>query len=1250
MKNFIKALTLSVLILFGFATYQVFAEDDSQNSGVIINKDATVKYGKKYGAAWVWYEFDSPAASSSSFTVMAGAARPGGTYSYDGRCAGATGFWALTALLYNTSTGSYDGRPAGMIRNSETDLAGGSYPIHYAGDLGGVSPVDNANGAHAVRYASSEDEVRAAYAGANNKQYTWDEESLLCEKDGNKVRIHSQSTVTFEGAKSIPVLDGTSTLARTVPKTQTQGYATFDHYLLVEDAVSAEVGRVDTTITYSTGETVPGPGGSTSISAFGETDPTTGMKMTHVVVGFGYSFAIPAGGITICQTIHYTPQVITYAPGGGITTADEGRSSRACLTILRGNARAKGACEEFGFAAGFGKGINKGEVNVANFNQTSVFFGRDWEEKTIYAKPGDEVRFAYCYGFGTYAIAKTTHDSTGTDVVPAAWFRIKASPNNYYLFDRYRQFPTDDPMTETSRYYIPKDYDNMAEPIGAPPVDETKPYEIDFYSPSNYASDKFDCWWYYKSDPYVNGTYQILGSPSGVSPCKAKGAGSEIPKSMTGYPVNLDWTVVGKTISQTIEYYNVRAWLNKKSDIITGGCGCNDGSGEEADTTDIPEFDSPLHTMTSNRQRYGQYVESCKEDGTCTCGCSYGETGCSCSAPDATHSTYYNCSRSDCKNYKTEPEFPHGSWGHYTAYYDCNRGRAAGCNPLKDIASDTATIKIPYNFMTHVQSSISADEKIYAGETVSYQLSADLLDRKNNLVSTVSYLTHTPSDTKVQAVRFTTSSSSPGDVSENIKADVPGGDLCNYFTARFENVKCQDIASQTGTFNGQGLLGGPVNMMSISNTEAVPDIAVGYKFCVAIGVSHTDSHDMPERFEVSEDGTSMGNTSPHWHVSGVSCRSIAKKPNFQTWNAGTYTGGNIVTSTSPKAIDAALGDSPHTDSIFGSWTEYSLIGGFNARISGLASGAARGYLNGNSADDYCSVSKMSIKNSTCGSDYVGVSGISNVSVDDLLRQIRTRYTDSSHSNPGNLIQLNNETGASYVYYEGGREINGFALYNETRVYEVTGDVYIKGNLCYGAGTCRSGNGSIVIGSANQTVYGLTTSEQGDLASGNGGRSNPGSGGISKLPQIIIIADNIYIDQSVTQIDAWLFAYHEDEGNWVGGTVDTCVNGSVPGLDANTCNKTLIINGPVFADNIKLNRTAGAYDGPGSGIDAGKDLSSSGGNTFPAGVSGSTDSDYGSETPAEIFNLRPDVYLWTYSQSDRYTQAVVTYTRELAPRY
>ncbi len=143
--------------------------------------------------------------------------------------------------------------------------------------------------------------------------------------------------------------------------------------------------------------------------------------------------------------------------------------------------------------------------------------------------------------------------------------------------------------------------------------------------------------------------------------------------------------------------------------------------------------------------------------------------------------------------------------------------------------------------------------------------------------------------------------------------------------------------------------------------------------------------------------------------------------------------------------------------------------------------------------------------------------------------------------------------------------------------------------------------------------------------------------------IIIASGNISISPDVTQIDAWLFANN--------GVINTCSAANYLSTNANTCNKTIIFNGPVFAKKLELNRTAGAYPGP-NDVGAAtiyNDLASSD-RWFRNNESMTSNLKYGSLTPAEIFNLRPDVYYWGYNQSNRLTQATVTYIRELAPRY
>lgn len=40
-----------------------------------------------------------------------------------------------------------------------------------------------------------------------------------------------------------------------------------------------------------------------------------------------------------------------------------------------------------------------------------------------------------------------------------------------------------------------------------------------------------------------------------------------------------------------------------------------------------------------------------------------------------------------------------------------------------------------------------------------------------------------------------------------------------------------------------------------------------------------------------------------------------------------------------------------------------------------------------------------------------------------------------------------------------------------------------------------------------------------------------------------------------------------------------------------------------------------------------------------------------QSPAEVFNLRMDNYLWAYAQAGRYDSSYTeSYSRELAPRY
>lgn len=113
----------------------------------------------------------------------------------------------------------------------------------------------------------------------------------------------------------------------------------------------------------------------------------------------------------------------------------------------------------------------------------------------------------------------------------------------------------------------------------------------------------------------------------------------------------------------------------------------------------------------------------------------------------------------------------------------------------------------------------------------------------------------------------------------------------------------------------------------------------------------------------------------------------------------------------------------------------------------------------------------------------------------------------------------------------------------------------------------------------------------------------------QIPQVVIIADNITINDNVRQVDAWLIARN---------TINTC-NRDWNDLHTTVCNEQLVVNGPIMASTLNLKRT-----------------------TQPT----TTEED----RPAERLNLRSDTFLWLYQESRKTQQISTTYVRELPPRF
>jgi len=179
--------------------------------------------------------------------------------------------------------------------------------------------------------------------------------------------------------------------------------------------------------------------------------------------------------------------------------------------------------------------------------------------------------------------------------------------------------------------------------------------------------------------------------------------------------------------------------------------------------------------------------------------------------------------------------------------------------------------------------------------------------------------------------------------------------------------------------------------------------------------------------------------------------------------------------------------------------------------------------------------------------------------------------------------------------------NGIANQAISGIYRATADLTLNG------GALQKGRW-LVINAPNSTV----------TINGNITYNGDGLGNISEIPQLIIIAKNINIAGSVDRVDAWLIANGVAATD---GVINTCSDVALTAqLTSNICNKVLTVNGPVMAKKLHLRRTAGADSAAQTG------------------------------QPAEVFNLRPDAYLWGISQGSKSGRLETVYERELPPRF
>ena len=579
-------------------------------------------------------------------------------------------------------------------------------------------------------------------------------------------------------------------------------------------------------------------------------------------------------------------------------------------------------------------------------------------------------------------------------------------------------------------------------------------------------------------------------------------------------------------------------------------------------------------------------------------------------------------------------------------------------------ASITANVKVPYNYKTNI---ITGGDGGYIlpGNKHTETIRLNIDPRKNSPVDGEEYATVTKqSKYKLIEINIGPGNNADPDTFNDLVNDnnsnyydtTGNSDLSNRWSGLpvCKSFNCSTIRTGEGRFNPVNNQAGGWAIPGTDYELTIPyNAEPGTKICYIAAIWPSDSHNLPNASDISvaQEAAGLDPRGTYWQVSGASCYTVSKRPSFNVLGGDTYAQGRISARTQKYPKNNAGAD----PRIYGSWTEYAAISGLS--LKGYASGASLwggssivSDSNGRSLN--CAFSSYTFANEKCENSpsslgKMKIDTTTSSNPETIANQMITRYTRTdgtgkmhvTGNNPvrvedGGICKYDEEQG-TYVPYNVAQGAT-FACIGDTGAkythVDNTGNqvAYIPGevNYCMGKGDTFNSrtsiihsDGTLVVG-ANMAYGAASQSYWGQNRTASGICWEDSYNSISEIPQSILIAKKIIIKDYVTYIDTWLIADEIITCDPVAGW-----NGDVPINTINTqnCNQQLTINGPVMTKNLKLYRTYGGG------------FTNNGNTSLLA-------------SPAEIFTMSPEVYLWSYNQAQRYSQATTTYARELAPRY
>lgn len=323
-----------------------------------------------------------------------------------------------------------------------------------------------------------------------------------------------------------------------------------------------------------------------------------------------------------------------------------------------------------------------------------------------------------------------------------------------------------------------------------------------------------------------------------------------------------------------------------------------------------------------------------------------------------------------------------------------------------------------------------------------------------------------------------------------------------------------------------------------------------------------------------------------WRHSNLECMVVSKRPTVRVMGGDLLVGRNGASSNVRTNAKSVGGR------MYGSYGEYAIIA--SGLVTNMASAA--GYAGGVEESGLlipCSVSKLTFSNRPTATGACAANQLGRFSFGGEAPGVASRFPIS--------------TSTPTLPTSGQVRITDHPAQT---VYRAAGSLTATTTINLASATIPVGSWYVINAPNSDVIINGNLTYQDTAAI-----SSP-----SQIPQLVIIARNIIIHSDVTRVDAWLIA----SGTGSHGRINTC--GAGAGITESTqptasrCNALLRVNGPVIANRLLMKRTAGAGTGARSG------------------------------DPAEVFNLRPDAYLWATAINSGTTKASTSFTKELPPRY